>query len=281
MKRINWTPLNTFIQPMKRINWTPLNTFIIIGLPIIGCIIAAIITVQYQSYQRNKQYAEELAEAQRLITKRHAESKRHNQLSPLLKNPLDQPPSQPTDKPTDKDSTANMTDRIEHEGQIYRYFAPGEKHMFNYRYEDGMYKGLTYPEAYMAWKARRDEVDERLSEQSKIVRQHARAMIDSADAKLSTILTLFKSMPPKELEKAETETLKDYPETADEIESFFNDVANHGTTKSLEEIFKDNEFIGESDELLKIAGKQIWTEIDKLREERDQIDREKPQRPTF
>ena len=247
---------------MKPINWTPLNTFIIIGLPIIGCIIAAIITVQYQSYQRNKQYAEELAEAQRLNTKRHVESKRHNQLSPLLKNPLDQPPSQPTDKPTDKDSTANMTDRIEYEGQIYRYFAPGEKHMFNYRYEDGMYKGMTYPEAYMAWKARRDEVQDRFIALGEKAGELAHAMIDSADAKLSTILTLFKTMSPEELEIAKTETLKDYPEQADEIESFFNDVANHDTTKSLEEILKDAEFITDSDKLIWIAVEKNRTDID-------------------
>ncbi len=262
---------------MKRINWTSLNTFIIIGLPIIGCIIAAIITVQYQSHQSNKQYAEELAEAQRPITKRHAESKRHNQLSPLLKNPLDQPPSQPTYK----DSTANMTDRIEHEGQIYRYFAPGEKHMFNYRYEDGMYKGMNYPEAYTAWKARRDKVFNRLLESGDKALEFAEATRDSANAEMSLILTIFKSMSPKELEKAKTETLKDYPKKADEIESFFNDVANHDTTKSLEEIAKDTEFIRESAKVISIAAKKNDAEIDKIREELDQIDREKPQRPTF
>ena len=166
-------------------------------------------------------------------------------------------------------------------GQWVRYYDPNEINIHTYRYKNGMYKGLTYFEANLAWQTKRREVQDRFIALGDKACELAQAMIDSADAKLSTILTLFKTMSPEELEIAKTETLKDYPEQADEIESFFNDVANHGTTKSLEEILKDAEFITDSDKLIWIAVEKNRTDIDNTYKELRQVDTEKPQRPTF
>ncbi len=194
-------------------------------------------------------------------------------------------PDRVTDKPFKKvtytDGNGIARERIEFEGQIYRYFKPGEKHLFNYRYEDGIYKGMTYHEAYKAWETRVRKARDRWMASIDISSELTQAKIDSANAKLLTILSIFKTLSPEELELAKSETIKEYPEQADELESFFNDIANHSTTKSLEEIANDYEFILESDKAIWTATYKIRAEVDKNYAELEQAKKEKPQRPTF
>lgn len=250
---------------MKRVNW------ITITVPIL--IFTVIFTIYYQDKQFDKQLAKERAEIQRLLDKRDAESEQH--VTQHDHNHLDHPPDHTTDKPIYKDSNASMANG---NGQRVRYYLPGEIHIHTYRYTDGIYKGMTYAEAYKAWKAKRDEILDRFIANNTKVRELAEAKIDSADAKLSTILTIFKSMSPEELEIAKSETLKDYPNKADEIESFFNDVANHDTTKSLGEIAKDYEFIKESDKIIWTATYKNRAESDKIDAELEKVKKEKPNR---
>lgn len=260
---------------MKRVNW------ITIVVPILICLIAAIFTIHYQDKQFDKQLAEERAEIQRLLDKRDAESEQH--ITQHDHNHVDHPPDHTTEKPTYKDSNARMQAlrnrvHVDTPGAIITFHESTDQ---PYIYQDGMYKGMSYPEAYKAWKAKRDEIQNRFLANTDTTLELAQAKIDSADAKLSTILTLFKTMSPEELELAKSETIKDYPEQADKIESFFNDIANHTTTKSLEEITNDYEFIRESDKLIWIATYKNRSEFDKIVAELNQVDTEKPQRPTF
>ena len=266
---------------MNRSSWTPMNIFLIIGIPFIACTLFGIFTIYNQSKQFNKEFAEERAQAQRLLDKRIAEKERHNQLAPLLHNPLDQTPEQPTEKPIYKDTATNKRVYIDQNGHTVRYYAPGEKHMFNWRYEDGIYKGMTYPEAYMAWKAKKDKNYHNFQAIHKVSIQIGRAMIDSANAKLSTILTIFKGMPPEELKTLKSEILKEYPEKADDVEFFFNDLANHDTIKSLEEIANDYQFILESDKAIWIAEEKNYAEYKRNKAERERLDSKEPIKPDF
>ena len=260
---------------MKRAYW------IGIAATLIACLLIATFIFQYQSKQFNKQFAAEHAQAQRLLDKKDAESEQHltQHDHDHLDHTSDHTPDHATDKPIYKDSNASMPGIIEL--KVQRRFKPGEKHLFNWRYEDGIYKGMTYPEAYMAWKAKVKEARDRWIASGKKGSEISQAMIDSADAKLSTILTIFKSMPPDELKTLKSEILKEYPNKADDVESFFSDVANHSTTKSLEEIANDYEFILESDKSIWIAEEQNRAEVDKNYAELEQAKKEKPQRPTF
>ena len=252
---------------MKRVNW------ITIAVPILICLTAAIFTIHYQDKQFDKQLAEERAEIQRLLDKRDAESEQH--VTQHDHNHVDHPPDHTTDKPIYKDSNASMANG---NGQWVRYYPPGEINIHTYRYKDGMYKGLTHFEACIAWQTKVREARDRWQAGIKRTIELARAITDSADAELSTILTIFKSMSPEELELAKSVTLKDYPNKADEIESFFNDVANHTTTKSLDEIAKDYEFIKESDKLLFTAADKNDAEVDKHYAELEKVKKEKPDR---
>ena len=268
MKRNYWNLKNWRVQ-----DWIALTVILIM------CLIGSFLITQYDKNLNDKQHAKEREQVQRLIDSRLSQSEQPDQSIPLVNNPSDQPPEQTTEKPTFKDTTANMTDHSTHQHQ--NSFSTKELNIVTYKYQSGMYKGMTYPEAYEAWKAKRDEIQNRFLASTDKTLQLAQAKIDSADAKLSTILTFFKTMSPEELEIAKSETMKDYPEQADEIESFFNDVANHGTTKSLEEITKDYKFIRESDKLIWTATYKNRSEFDKIVAELNQVDTEKPQRPIF
>ena len=252
---------------MKRAYW------IGIAATLIACLLIATFIFQYQSKQFNKQLTAEHTQAQRLLDKKDAESEQH--VTQHDHNHLDHPPDHTTDKPIYKDSNASMANG---NGQWVRYYPPGEINIHTYRYKDGMYKGLTHFEACIAWQTKVRKARDRWIASMDTSIELAQAKIDSADAKLSTILTLFKTMSPEELELAKTETIKDYPEQADKLESFFNDIANHSTTKSLEEISKDYEFILESDKAIWIATEKNYTEVDKHYAKLEKVKKEKPDR---
>lgn len=259
---------------MRRINsdkW--ISRFTTIGIPIIIFLVVAMFTILNGNSQRAKRYAEEQAKAQQLIEKRIAESNGQKQVLPV-DHPVDHHTEHPTNKPTYNDSPTNMTDQNNRQQAIY--YSPNELNIITYRYEDGIYKGMTYSEARTAWKKKRDEIVNKRSACSTINRELAKALVDSSKAERSLILTFFKSMSPEELEFAKTETLKEYPDKSDQIENFFNKVENHDTIKSLDDIFKDAEFIVESDEAIMTASRINSTKFDKLTEQINQVYTEKP-----
>ena len=252
-----------------------------IGLTIIliMCLIGSFIAIHYDNKLNEKQYAEDLAEAQRLIDKRPVESEQKKQLTLHHHNHLDHTSEHPTDKHSHKDNTANTTD---HGSQTQvRYISPDEITIHTYVYKDGIYKGMTYPQAYNVWQAKRKEIQRRLLANSQTARQLGKASIDSTDTELSLILTTFKSMPPNELELAKNTILKENPFRTDMINSFFNDLANHDTTKPFEEILNEYETLLESRQPIQIATDKNNTEFDKIKLELQQVDTEKPQPPTI
>lgn len=261
---------------MKRAHWIGITA------TIIACMLIATFIIHYQSKQHDKQFTEEQQKVQQILDKRLTESNQPDQSIPLVNNPSDQPPEHPTKKPTYDDSNARMealrnSVHVDTPHAIITFHEPDQP----YRYQDGIYKGMTYSEAYTTWKAKKNKILDRFVANSEKVIELAQAKIDSADAKLSTILTIFKSLSLKELEFAKAETLKDYPNKANEIESFFSDVANHDTTKSLEEIAKDYQFILESDKSIWTATYKTRAESKKIDAELEQVNKDEPQHPAF
>lgn len=256
---------------MKRAHWIGITA------TIIACMLIATFITHYQSKQHDKQFTEERQKVQSLLDERLTDSEQkltpheHNHLD----HPSDHPPHHTTEKPTYKDSNASMESS---NGQWVRYYPPGEINIHTYRYKDGMYKGLTHFEACIAWQTKVREARDTWLASIDTSSEISKAMIDSTNAKLSTILTVFKTLSPDELEFAKSVTLKDYPNKADEIESFFNDVANHSTTKSLDEIAKDHQFILESDKAIWTAEEKNRKEIDKNYAKLQQAQKEKPDR---
>ncbi len=271
MKRNYWN-----LKEWRVRDWIGLTVILIM------CLTGSFLITQYDKNLQEKRYAEERAQAQRLLDKQVTESETQPPSTPVLNNPSDQPAEHPTEKTAYKDRNARMealrnSVHVDTPGAIITFHDTDQP----YRYQDGIYKGMTYSEAYTAWKTKKDEILDRFLASTDKTVELAEAKIDSADAKLSTLLTIFKTMSPKELEIAKSETLKDYPEKADEIESFFSDVANHDTTKSFEEIANDYQFILESDKAIWAATYKNRAEFDKISAELKQVNKDEPQHPNF
>ena len=266
MKRNYWNLKNWRVK-----DWIGLTVILIM------CLTGSFLITQYDKHLNDKRHAQEQAQAQRLIDKRLASSQQQNQPTPHHHNHLDHTPEHPTHN--HKDNTTKPTDHGTHT-QV-RYISNDEITIHTYRYKDGIYKGLTYPDAYKTWQSKRKEIQRRLVANSQTARELGKASIDSADTELSLILTAFKSMPPAELELAKNKILKEHPNRTDMINSFFNDLANHETTKPFEEILIEYETLLESRQPIQIAADKNNAEFDNIKLELNQVDTEKPEPPTI
>ena len=144
------------------------------------------------------------------------------------------------------------------------------------RYTEGPYKGMTYEQAqkYYEWRTHYNELQQRLIEHSKKERAHARAMIKSADDELSVVLSVFALLSPEQLEIARQEALKTVP--ADQVEKFFEDLANHSTTRTPDQITKDAKAIIESRQVRDIVFEQLGVEFEQIKKELRESERNKP-----
>lgn len=127
------------------------------------------------------------------------------------------------------------------------------------------------------WELRRDALKERFLANSERIGTSARATLASGDAELKLILSLFKGMSPEQLEYAREEALKNMP--AEKVEAFFDDLANHGTTTTLEQLTRDAQDILKSREAQRIIDREIRVERQLIELEEEELKRTEPPIP--
>ena len=265
MQRVHW---------LNKKTWKIRNVYYVI---IILTIFTSIIIGTVQNHFESEAIKKEQAEAERLRNEILAEEDHQMETAPLLNNPLQ---AKDTDSGTitakynpntqQGNATVNPSDQpIE-----------PELNMFTYRYQTGIYQGMTFGEAYTAWKAKKAEIYERYFAILDTRKSLTKALLDSSKAERSTMLSFLQNLSPEDLAAAEEQLIKAYPKKADELKLFFKDIAN-ATPKSLDEIGKDAEFILKSDEANKIARDQNHAEFLKINQELDQVDSEKPMLPNL
>lgn len=147
--------------------------------------------------------------------------------------------------------------------------------MMTYRYKDGIYKGMNYPEAYLAWEAKKDAISERIRIVTDKMLKNADDQINNSKAETSLVLSVFKTGTPEELAIGKQVLLEAYPDKTDEVESFFDEIKN-SPTLSLEEMGKKAELILDERLANKINREQNHAEFRKLTAEEEQVYREKP-----
>lgn len=216
----------------------------------------------------------EHAKFQRSLDEILAGEQQQRETAPILDNPL-QPKGNDSGTITAKYNPNNP------QGKATMTQSKTEPvNVFTYRYETGIYQGMTFGEAYTAWKAKKSEIYERYFANAKVRKELTKALLDSSKAERSTMLSFLKNLSPEDLAASEEELIKAYPKESDELKSFFQDIAN-ATPKSLDEIIKDADFILKSDEVNKIARKENHAEFLKINQELDQVDSEKPTLPNL
>jgi len=134
------------------------------------------------------------------------------------------------------------------------------------RYKDGIYKGLTFSEAYDVWgekynelSGKSDKIDQKIFELHDI----SNTLLES---KLSLSLSFLRLIPKDQLEKAKAIALKSEPHKSDETESFFNKIMN-AENKTLESIKTDAQLL----QSFREVNSEEW---EKVKQERGKIDRE-------
>ena len=127
------------------------------------------------------------------------------------------------------------------------------------------------------WELRRDALKKRYLANVDRRIASADATIASGDAELEAILSLFKLMSPEQLEYAREEALKTLP--AEKVEAFFDDLANHGTTKAPEQLTKDAQDILKSREARDIVRREIEVEAQHIALEEEELMRTEPPIP--
>ena len=142
------------------------------------------------------------------------------------------------------------------------------------RYTEGPYKGMTYEEADYEWRTRYDKLQQRVLEHANKAIALTEARLKSTDDELSAILSVIALLSPEQLEIARQEALKTVP--ADQVETFFEDLANHSTTKTPDQIAKDAEEIISFREAYKVADRQLRVESRQTDVELRELIRNKP-----
>lgn len=127
------------------------------------------------------------------------------------------------------------------------------------------------------WELRRDALKKRYLANVDRLIASGDATLASADAELKLILSLFKGMSPEQLEYAREEALKVLP--AEKVEAFFDDLANHGTTKTPEQLTKDAQDILKSREAHRIIKREIKVEREQIALEEEELKRTEPPIP--
>ena len=127
------------------------------------------------------------------------------------------------------------------------------------------------------WELRRDALKERFLANSERIGASARATLASGDAELKLILSLFNGMSPEQLEYAREEALKTLP--AEKVEAFFDDLANHGTTTTPEQLTRDAQDILKSREAQRIIDRELEVESQQIELEREELKRTEPPIP--
>lgn len=249
------------------------NRYFQIFMCCITAIIFGIVTVYIPDEIEKRQLRKESAERERLIQ----EETEHLMQSSIQKHDTDQIHLEQTDQNTTR---SIYSSDLEVNNSMIENIEPiavgNEKSSSEKRYTSGIYKGMTYKEAMEQWEVRKSAVTKRLLASTNRSLELGDAQLKSSRDERSTILSFFKHMPIDQLESAKQEALEIAPDKSESINTFFNDLANHGGGKSLEETVEDAESILTDRQVWRIAFNQNNAVFDQIKQDLAEVNKDKP-----
>ena len=142
------------------------------------------------------------------------------------------------------------------------------------RVPEGPYAGMTYPEARAKWTAEKRDFQNRLIEHTDKELALADLYIESANAEMSNILSLFSHLSAEQQEMLRQIALTVLPR--EEVDTFFNDLANHATPMTPEELAADAAEILAFREVRDALSQQLEMGFQQLKQELDELNSNKP-----
>ena len=247
-----------------------LTTLIIFAILIIGlCTYWIVNDLQVSNRARGlDNYLDEL------LAEKDQEKEQRQTVSDDTVPPTDTSPEKPTDHnqtPNPPDQSTNVTPS---EAEETLPITP-----LTYRYKEGIYKDMTYPEACAAWRDKRDKLLDEFLERSKKSTELSYILLENTDDEIALMLSFLKSMSPEELELTKEATFYLHPNKTEKIEAFFNEVQNKGEILSDEELIEKADSIINAYELNKIARRQNRAEFRRVWAELKEHDKRRPKIP--
>lgn len=162
-------------------------------------------------------------------------------------------------------STAHISDRTETTGSVNIQNASHtpESNIIT----DGPHKGMTTQELeqHLDLKERKKALSKRMLKHSDNVIAFANSKLTDSRNERALILSFFKNMTPEQIKDARKEALKSLP--AADVNDFFDDLSDHPTAKSKEQIINEGNKLLASGEAAKLIRRELDIEGESIRQE--------------
>ena len=147
-----------------------------------------------------------------------------------------------------------------------------------FRYKDGIYKGMTYPDAVQFWKKRVNGARKEYNDVLDTCNEIEETLMSASHSGMAILLASLRKLPSDVYERAMDRFFKNDPNGREKFEAYMNEVEKHSFSGSLED--QVSRFENEKDyrQMLRESLDELRLERDRLRTEYDKIFLETPLR---
>ena len=149
-----------------------------------------------------------------------------------------------------------------------------------FRYKDGIYKGMTYPEAVKFWKKRVNGARKEYRNVHDIYYNMEEALMNASHSGMAILVTGLRKLPSDVYERAMDQVFKNDPNGREKFEAYMNEVEKYSYS-NLESIADQvSMFKNESEyrQMLRVSLDELRPERDRLNAEFRKIFKEPPPR---
>ena len=176
--------------------------------------------------------------------------------------------------PVNKNESGNMTETTE--TAAVGIGANGEV----FRYKDGIYKGMTYPEAVKFWRKRVNGAKKAYNDAFNTCNEIEKALINMSHSGMAILVGSLRKLPSNVYERAMDRVFKNDPNGRERFEAYMNEVEKYSYS-NLESIADQvSMFKNESEyrQMLRVSLDELRPERDRLNAEFRKIFKEPPPR---
>ena len=136
-----------------------------------------------------------------------------------------------------------------------------------FRFKDGIYKGMTYPEAVKFWQKRVSDAEKEYNDVLGTCNDIEEALLNSSHSGMAILAGSLKKLPHNVYEQAMDRFFKNDPNGREKFEAYMNEVEKHAYSGSLADQVSRFENEKEYRQMLRVSLNELRPERDRLRTE--------------
>ena len=145
-----------------------------------------------------------------------------------------------------------------------------------FRYKEGIYKGMTYPEAVKFWQKRVNGEKKEYNDALDTCNEIEEALMNAAHSGMAILVACLRKLPSNVYEQAMDQFFKNDPNGREKFEAYMNEVEKHSYSGSLVDQVSRFENKKEYRQMLRVSLDELRAERDRLRAEYMKIFLESP-----